>query len=190
MGALGQATDRAGRKDRRGSLGGANDAQGWSRTPSPAPIVKGRVVIGNAGSEYAVRGYVSRAETRSSWKTYTVPGDPSQPFESRSIAPCVEHVVGRASGGRSAAGQPKGLHRVRSRSRFGLCRNGKRDLPGTTRFAARETIFIASILALRADAGEQVWHYQTTPGDNWDYDATQPLVLATLSIDGQQRRAS
>jgi len=32
------------------------------------------------------------------------------------------------------------------------------------------------------------WHYQTTPGDNWDYDATQPLMLATLTIDGQQRR--
>ena len=37
---------------------------------------------------------------------------------------------------------------------------------------------------MRADTGEQVWNYQTTPGDNWDYDATQPLMMATLSIDG------
>ena len=41
---------------------------------------------------------------------------------------------------------------------------------------------------MRADTGEQVWHYQTTPSDNWDYDATQPLMLATLTIDGAQRR--
>ena len=51
-----------------------------------------------------------------------------------------------------------------------------------------DNLYVASILALRADTGEQVWHYQTTPGDNWDYDATQPLLLATLTIDGQPRR--
>ena len=47
-----------------------------------------------------------------------------------------------------------------------------------------DNLYIASIVALRADNGEQVWHYQTTPGDNWDYDATQPLMLATLAIEG------
>ncbi len=51
-----------------------------------------------------------------------------------------------------------------------------------------DNLYVASIIALRADTGEQVWHYQTTPGDNWDYDATQPLLLATLTIDGQPRR--
>lgn len=51
-----------------------------------------------------------------------------------------------------------------------------------------DNLCVASIIALRADTGEQVWHYQTTPGDNWDYDATQPLLLATLTIDGQPRR--
>jgi quinohemoprotein ethanol dehydrogenase len=43
-------------------------------------------------------------------------------------------------------------------------------------------------VAVRADNGEQVWDYQTTPGDNFDYDATQPLLMATLAIDGAQRR--
>jgi mono/diheme cytochrome c family protein len=51
-----------------------------------------------------------------------------------------------------------------------------------------DNLYIASIVAVRAETGEQVWAYQTTPGDNWDYDATQPLMLATLNIEGQQRR--
>src|SRR5262249_45643785 len=45
-----------------------------------------------------------------------------------------------------------------------------------------------SILALNADTGAQVWHFQTTPRDSWDFDATQPLLLADLTIAGQPRR--
>src|ERR1700721_2406042 len=51
-----------------------------------------------------------------------------------------------------------------------------------------DNLYLATIVAVRSETGEQVWAYQTTPGDNWDYDATQPLMLATLNIDGQQRR--
>jgi glucose dehydrogenase/cytochrome c553 len=49
-------------------------------------------------------------------------------------------------------------------------------------------LYVASILAVRASDGEQVWHFQTTPGDNWDFDATQPLMFADLTIGGAQRR--
>jgi PQQ-dependent dehydrogenase (methanol/ethanol family) len=48
-------------------------------------IAKGRVLIGNAGAEYPVRGYVSAFDADTGnlvWRTYTVPGDPSKPFES------------------------------------------------------------------------------------------------------------
>jgi len=153
-------------------------------------IVKGRVVIGNAGSEYAVRGYVSAydADTgKLAWRTYTVPGDPSQPGESEALRRAAKTWEGewwKAGGGGSPwdcivydpdldlvyVGTGNGspwYDKVRSRG---------------------DNLYIASIIALRADTGEQVWHYQTTPGDNWDYDATQPLLLATLTINGQQRR--
>src|SRR5437879_13353950 len=50
-------------------------------------------------------------------------------------------------------------------------------------------LYAASIVALRTANGEQGCAYQTTLGDNWDYDATQPLTLATLTIDAQRRRA-
>ena len=51
--------------------------------------------------------------------------------------------------------------------------------------APQDNLYVASILALRASDGEQVWHFQTTPGDNWDFDATQPLMFADLTIDGR-----
>jgi mono/diheme cytochrome c family protein len=49
-------------------------------------------------------------------------------------------------------------------------------------------LYVASILALRATDGELMWHFQVTPGDTWDYDATQPLMLADLEIGGQTRQ--
>ena len=51
--------------------------------------------------------------------------------------------------------------------------------------AAATTCSSSSIVALKPDTGEYVWHYQTTPGEEWDYTATQPMILADLKIGGQ-----
>jgi mono/diheme cytochrome c family protein/outer membrane protein assembly factor BamB len=51
-----------------------------------------------------------------------------------------------------------------------------------------DNLYLASILALRASDGELVWHFQVTPGESWDYDATQSLMLANLKIDGATRK--
>jgi quinohemoprotein ethanol dehydrogenase len=50
-----------------------------------------------------------------------------------------------------------------------------------------DNLFLSSIVALNPDTGAYVWHYQTTPGDTWDYTATQHIVLAELDIDGENR---
>jgi len=50
-----------------------------------------------------------------------------------------------------------------------------------------DNLFVASILAVNADTGEYVWHYQTTPGDTWDYDAMSPMMLLDLEFDGEMR---
>ena len=73
---------------------------------------------------------------------------------------------------------------IRCTSAPGTRRRGIPSSAGTTR---GDNLYTASIVALRASTGEQVWHYQTTPGDSWDYDATQPIVLADLTIDGRPR---
>jgi quinohemoprotein ethanol dehydrogenase len=152
-------------------------------------IANGRVLIGNAGSEYPVRGYISAYDAATgnlAWRTYTVPSDPSKPFESDAMKRAAATWSGewwKAGGGGTvwdAIVYDPELNLVY----FGTG-NGS---PWYDSIRSKgDNLYIASIVAVRADTGEQVWAYQTTPGDNWDYDATQPLMLATLSIGGAQR---
>ena len=51
-----------------------------------------------------------------------------------------------------------------------------------------DNLFLSSILALKPDTGEYVWHFQSTPAESWDYTATQPLLLADLTLNGQPRK--
>ena len=153
-------------------------------------IAKGRVFIGNAGAEYAVRGYVSAYDADTGdlvWRTYTVPGDPSKPFESEAMRRAAATWSGEwwKAGGGGTAWDAIVYDPDLDFVFFGTG-NGS---PWYDRLRGKgDDLYVASIVALRADTGEQVWAYQTTPGDNWDYDATQPLMLATLTIEGQQRR--
>ena len=50
-----------------------------------------------------------------------------------------------------------------------------------------DNLFLSSIVALKPDTGEYVWHYQTTPGDSWDYTAVQQIMTADLTINGEKR---
>src|SRR5262249_43175551 len=50
-----------------------------------------------------------------------------------------------------------------------------------------DNLFIASIIALRPETGEYVWHFQESPGESWDFSACQNIVLADLQIDGRLR---
>jgi glucose dehydrogenase/mono/diheme cytochrome c family protein len=51
-----------------------------------------------------------------------------------------------------------------------------------------DNLFISSIIAVKPDTGEYVWHYQVNPGESWDYSATQHMILADLNIGGQPRK--
>lgn len=153
-------------------------------------IANGRVIIGNAGAEYAVRGYVSAYDADTGnlvWRSYTVPGDPSKPFESEAMRKAAATWSGewwKAGGGGTAWDTI--VYDPETGFVFFGTGNGS---PWYDQLRGKgDNLYVASIVALRADTGEQVWAYQTTPGDNWDYDATQPLMLATLTIEGQQRR--
>jgi quinohemoprotein ethanol dehydrogenase len=153
-------------------------------------IAKGRVLIGNAGSEYPVRGYLSAYDAQTgnlAWRAYTVPGDPSKPFESDAMKRAAATWSGEwwKAGGGGTAWDAIVYDPELEQVYFGTG-NGS---PWYDRIRSKgDNLYIASIIAVRADTGEQVWAYQTTPGDNWDYDATQPLMLATLSVNGAQRR--
>jgi alcohol dehydrogenase (cytochrome c)/quinohemoprotein ethanol dehydrogenase len=155
-------------------------------------VVKGKVLIGNAGAEFGVRGYVSAYDAQTgalAWRFYTVPGNPADGFEQPILKKAAETWSGEwwklGGGGTvwdSMAYDPEldllyiGVgngspwnHRLRS--------DGKGD-----------NLFLASIVALDPDDGSYVWHYQTTPGETWDHTATQHIVVADLRIDGATRR--
>ncbi len=155
-------------------------------------IVKGKVLIGNGGAEFMVRGYISAydADTgKLAWRFYTVPGDPSKPFEQPVLEQAAQTWKGewwKVGGGGtvwdSMAYDPA-LDLLYIGVGNGSPWNQRVRSPG-----GGDNLFLSSIVALRPDTGEYVWHYQTTPGESWDYTATQHIILADLVIDGQPRK--
>ena len=69
-----------------------------------------------------------------------------------------------------------------------MCRNESAPAPGLRSPGGGDNLFLSSIVAVRPDTGEYVWHYQTSPGDSWDYTATQHMILAELEIAGKNRK--
>jgi quinohemoprotein ethanol dehydrogenase len=154
-------------------------------------IAKGRVVIGNAGSEYAARGFVSAYDAESgtlAWRAYLVPGDPSKPFESEALRRAASTWSGQwwKGGGGASPWDPIVYDPALDLVYVGTG-NASPWYPELRGAESDDNLYASSIVALRASTGEFVWHYQTTPGDSWDYDATQPIVLADLTIDGRVR---
>jgi len=157
-------------------------------------VIKGKVIIGNGGAEYGVRGYITAydADTgKQAWRWFTVPGDPSQPFEDASMEAAAKtwDPAGKYwewGGGGTVWNS--------------MVYDGELDLmyigtgnpsPWSHRKrspAGGDNLYTASIVALNPDTGEYVWHYQQTPADNWDYTSTQDLILADIELEGKPRK--
>jgi PQQ-dependent dehydrogenase (methanol/ethanol family) len=156
-------------------------------------VVKGNVIIGNGGSEYGVRGYVSAYDADTgglNWRFYTVPGNPDDPFENEAMAMAARTWTGdlwwEVGGGGtvwdSMAYDPD-LDLLYIGIGNGAPWNRHVRSPG-----GGDNLFLSSIVALRPETGEYVWHYQTTPGDSWDYTATQHMILADILVGGVTRQ--
>jgi quinohemoprotein ethanol dehydrogenase len=164
----------------------------YSITGAPR-VIKGQVIIGNGGAEFGVRGYVSAYDADSgemTWRFYTVPGDPSKPFES----PAVEMAAATWHGGEwwEIGGGGTVWDSMAYDAEMDLLYIGVGNGSPWNQYmrspGGGDNLFLSSIVALRPDTGEYVWHYQTTPGDRWDYTATQHMILADLEIDGELRQ--
>jgi quinohemoprotein ethanol dehydrogenase len=155
-------------------------------------VVDGKVIIGNGGSDYGVRGYITAYDAltgKQVWRFYTVPGDPSEPFEDAAMEIAAKTWNGRwweYGGGGTAwdamAYDPE-LRLLYVGTGNGAPWNQQHRSPG-----GGDNLFLSSILALDPANGELKWYYQTTPGETWDYTATQHLILADLKIDGRLRK--
>jgi quinohemoprotein ethanol dehydrogenase len=162
-------------------------------TITQAPrVVRGRVIIGNSGGEYGTRGYISAydAETgKLAWRFFTVPGDPSKPFENDAMARAAKTWSGEwwKLGGGGPVWDAISYDPELNLLYFGVG-NGVQWARSARSEGKGDNLYLASIVALHADTGEYAWHYQATPGEEWDFDAVQQLVLADLKVDGKPRQ--
>jgi quinohemoprotein ethanol dehydrogenase len=150
-----------------------------------------KVIIGNGGADFGSRGYVTaydQATGRQAWRFYLTPGTPAEnrgdPVMERAAATWTGPYWKTGTGG--GAWDSITFDAKLNRIYVGTGNAGPSD-PGVRSPGGGDNLFTASIVALDADTGKYVWHYQVNPRDAWDYDSTQQLTLAELRIDGQPR---
>ncbi len=174
--------------------------QSYTVTGAPR-IIDGKVLIGNGGAEFGVRGYIAAYDAGSGeelWRFYTVPEgteDETSPEHLQAAAETwnTEVLAGSdAIGGGgtvwdSMAYDPD-LNLLYIGVGNGSPWNRAYRSPGEDGTGEGDNLYLSSIVAIRPDTGEYVWHYQTTPGETWDYTATQHIMLADMEIDGAQRQ--
>jgi quinohemoprotein ethanol dehydrogenase len=182
------------------AINASTGKQAWSvmtvpkgdvRSISGAPrVYNGKVLIGHGGADVGpIRGYVTCYDAHSGkflWRFYTVPGDPSKGFENKAMEMAAKTWTGEwwkmGGGGTvwdSMTYDPK-FNRVYLGTGNGAPWNRKIRSPG-----GGDNLFLSSIVALDADTGEYIWHYQDTPGESWDFNSTMGIQLATLDINGK-----
>ena len=155
-------------------------------------IINDKVIIGNGGAEFGVRGYVTAYDTATGelvWRFHTVPGDPAEPFESATMEAAAKTWTGRwwTMGGGGTVWDSMAYDPDLNYLYIGVG-NGSPWNQNVRSPGGGDNLFLSSVVALNPDTGEYIWHYQTTPGDSWDYTATQHMILAELEIGGEVRK--
>jgi quinohemoprotein ethanol dehydrogenase len=171
-----------------------NHAHTYTITGAPRAF-DGLIVIGNGGAEYDSRGYVTAYDANTGkqvWRFHVVPGDPKKPQENAALTKALKtwdttgkykfwNIGGGGAPWNSFAYDPK-LDLVYFGTGNGNPWNRELRSP-----KGGDNLFLSSVVALHAKTGKYAWHYQTTPGDTWDFDSTADVVLADLKIGGRVR---
>lgn len=174
-----------------------DQAKPYTITGAPR-IARGKVIIGNGGADLGVRGYVTAYDAQTGkqvWRFYTVPGDPAAgPDHAASddvlAAKAKSTWFGNkywTYGGGGTVWDAIVYDEELNRLYIGVG-NGS---PWNQRIRSEgkgDNLFLSSIVALDPDTGKYLWHYQETPGETWDFTATQPIILADVKIAGTQRK--
>ena len=155
-------------------------------------VVKGNVIIGNAGAEFGVRGYITAydAETgEEAWRFYTVPGNPADGFENEAMRAAAQTWTGEwwVMGGGGTVWDGLAYDPEEDLLYVGVG-NGSPWNYDLRSPDGGDNLYLSSIVALDPDDGELVWYYQEVPADTWDYTATSPMMLVDLEIDGRERK--
>lgn len=164
----------------------------YSITGAPR-VANGKVFIGNGGAEFGVRGYVTAYDAESgeqAWRFFTVPGDPTEPFEHPEMELAAKTWSGNdwwTYGGGGTVWNAIVYDPDYDQVYIGVG-NGSPWTREIRSPGGGDNLFLSSIVALDANTGKMNWYYQTTPGDNWDYTAVQDMALAEMEIDGEKRK--
>src|SRR5947207_3422666 len=155
-------------------------------------IAKGKVIIGVSGAEYPVRGFFAAFDANTgqfAWRFYTIPGDPSKPFENPALKKAAETWSGDwwKLGGGGTIWDGMAFDPEANLVYVGTGNGG--PWPEELRKSkGKDNLYVCSILAVNPDTGELKWYYQNTPGDSWDFDSVQGLMLADMTINGRSRK--
>ena len=166
--------------------------RGYHTSTGAPRIFAGKVIIGQGGADIGMRGFVTaydQATGRQLWRFYTAPGSPEENRGDAAMERAAATWTGewwkRGTGGTVWNGitfDPE-LNRIY----IGTGNGGPYD-PALRSPGGGDNLYLCSIVALDADTGKYVWHYQTNPREGWDYKATAGMITATLTIGGKRRK--
>jgi len=155
-------------------------------------VADGKVIIGNGGAELGSRGYVTAYDANTGtevWRFWVVPGNPADGFENADVETAAATWAGNwweVGGGGNAWDSI--IYDPEARLVYVGTGNGSPWSHELRSAGLGVNLYLSSIVALNVDDGSVAWYYQTTPGDNWDYTAVQPLMLADMPINGVLRK--
>jgi quinohemoprotein ethanol dehydrogenase len=165
-----------------------------SYTITGPPQVAGSIVmVGNSGGEYGVRGYITAYDLKTGaqkWRFFIVPGKPGTEFEHPEMETAAKTWDASSSWEAGGGGTSWGESAYDPALNLLYVGTGN-STPYPIWFrspSGGDNLFLASILAINPDNGKLVWHYQTTPGEIWDYTATMNIVLADVEMAGKPRK--
>ncbi|MDG2174769.1 MAG: PQQ-dependent dehydrogenase, methanol/ethanol family [Gammaproteobacteria bacterium] len=155
-------------------------------------VADGKVLIGNGGAELGTRGYLTAYNPDNGeieWRFWVVPGNPADGFENADMEAAAATWAGDwwTEGG---GGNPWDsiIYDPELRLVYVGTGNGSPWSHEHRSDGFGDNLYLSSIVALDVDDGSVVWHYQTTPGDNFDYTAVQPMMVTEIAINGLPRK--
>lgn len=153
----------------------ADYKQGHSMTH--APLIAGNVLItGISGGEYGMRGFLDGWDLKTGekkWRRYTT------------AAPNEKGGETWNAGAFEKGGAPTWLTGTYDPELDLVYWGTGNGNPWNAKARGGDSLYICSVLAIRPGTGEVVWYFQFSPGDPYDYDGTNELVLADLPIAGK-----
>jgi quinohemoprotein ethanol dehydrogenase len=160
-------------------------------------VFKDKVIIGNSGAEFGVRGYVSAYDADTgelAWRFYIVPGDPAAGPDGAASDKAMAEIAAPTWFGRwyemGGGGTPWDalVYDPELDQLYIGTGNGSPWNRQVRSDGKGDNLFLASVLALDPDTGEYLWHYQQAPGESWDFTSTQPMILADLTLNGTDHK--